>query len=272
MDCAWIAAEIDLILNQIARRLTETLPADGAASAPTAPADARRVPRAWPARLLRDRRWPSSLATACARSWWRNPCTRSTGPTGTITPSSTTATCASPSLPTTSAPPSASPMPSVRPPSCGRRRTSRGAACRPGCRTCRCRSRRRHGPCSPRARSCSFRPVDALVLASGIAADPRQEAQVFRRSQFPRPPARPTGAGGGRVQGYAAGRAQQTGPVARAGYTSNSTRPGRRCCDSDADPPRTRELTRAKTAARPAPRSALVRRAGVGARDRPRER
>ena len=53
---------IRLILNQIGRRLTEDLNADEPPASPAA--DARRVPGAWPARLLRVARSPSWRATA----------------------------------------------------------------------------------------------------------------------------------------------------------------------------------------------------------------
>ena len=53
---------IRLVLNQIGRRLTEDLQAEGRPAPPAA--DARRVPGARPARLLRSRRWPSWRATA----------------------------------------------------------------------------------------------------------------------------------------------------------------------------------------------------------------
>ena len=74
-----------------------------------AAADARRVPGARSPRLLRERAGVHGglrLARLPDRAIAR---TRSTRRTAPITPSSTTATCASPSRPTTSAPPSASP-------------------------------------------------------------------------------------------------------------------------------------------------------------------
>ena len=55
-----------LILNQIGRRLTETL--ERRRTPAPAAADARRVPGAGPARLLRVVRWRSWRATACAPS------------------------------------------------------------------------------------------------------------------------------------------------------------------------------------------------------------
>ena len=57
---------IRLILNQIGRRLTETC--IRTATAAPAPADARRVPGAGPARFLREPRWPSWRATASRAS------------------------------------------------------------------------------------------------------------------------------------------------------------------------------------------------------------
>ena len=139
---------VRLILNQIARRLTETLqPSSGAAPSRRLLLMLDEFPALGPARLLRDvagvhgRLWRARLPGGAVAA------TRSTGPTAPTTPSSTTATCASPSPPTTSARPSACPMRSAPRPSCARRRTCRASACRPGCRTRRCPSRRRRGRC-----------------------------------------------------------------------------------------------------------------------------
>ena len=68
---------------------------------------------------------------------------------------------------------------------------------------------------------------DALVLVSGVAADPRPQAQVLRRPQLPRPPACRRRRWRAAASAMRRRRAPTTGPAQRAAPIRSSTRPGR---------------------------------------------